>query len=49
MAWTKDEHEEIMALAAHASFKTKSRGEIRDKSVTCTHCKQSWHEAAECF
>ena len=49
MAQAKDEHGEIMVLAAHASFKTEGRGETRDKNVTCTHYKQLGHEAADCF
>lgn len=49
MARTKDEREDIMALTTHTNFKTKGRGEVRDKSVTCTHCKRSGHGASDCF
>jgi len=49
MARTKDENGKTMALAAHASFKTKGQGKMQDKNVTCTHYKRSGHDAADCF
>ena len=29
--------------------KQRAEGDMRDKSVTCTNCKRSGHEAADCF
>lgn len=49
MAQAKDEHGEFMAVAVQSNFKQKGRGENWDKSVICSHCRQSWHEASECF
>ena len=38
-----------MALTIHTNFKTKGQGEVRDKSVTCTHYKRLGHGASDCF
>jgi len=49
MAWTREDHGEFMALATQSTFKQKAQGENRDKRTVCSHCKQSGHEASECF
>ena len=50
MARSKDDHGELIAFSAQTSFKPpKGLGEIRDKTMICTHCKRSRYEASDCF
>lgn len=45
----KEERGEVIGLAVQTNSKTRGCREVKDKSMTCTHCKRSRHEAEFCF
>lgn len=45
----KEEKGEVIGLAVQTYSRTRGRGEVKDKSTNCTHCKRSGHETDFCF
>ncbi|KAJ1400195.1 Zinc finger, CCHC-type [Sesbania bispinosa] len=46
---TKEEKGMVVGLAVQAGSKNKGRREAKDKSVVCSHCGKTGHDAKGCF